>query len=403
MLHDELAQHLQSLKRDDCYRVEEVLKSTPYETTQKVYFVGANGAEQGPYVRKYLDRDRGFGNIYELVFAAQKTGRRFHHMPHIHDVYHIGEECVVVMEYVVGTTLQDVVYRVDPSYNLAVDLFPRLCDAVLELHRSFEQPIIHRDLKPSNVMVTRDNIVIIDFGIARMYQESASDDTHHFGTRSYAPPEQFGFGQTDERSDVYALGALLYYCLTEKTIDNAVKQNGYVSPEIPENLREILRKSTAFDPVMRYASVEELKRVFLVTTGGAAVHEGIPSYIGKGDTFYEQEQSRPKNFLSRIPFPLGVVWDVLLFLIFVFFMYIALALPFESSGQFDSSLRIFQNLCIVLLIITPALYLVSDRRPIRRIFPLARRLNWTKDLLIALISFVLCFIIVGVYGALFPQ
>ena len=56
-MSDELAQHLDSLARDDCYRVDAVLKRSPSETTQRVYFVGANGSEQGPYVRKYLEGD----------------------------------------------------------------------------------------------------------------------------------------------------------------------------------------------------------------------------------------------------------------------------------------------------------------------------------------------------------
>ena len=61
---DELAEQLDALARDDCYRVDAVLKEGAFETTQRVFFVGANGAEQGPYVRKYLDSDAGFGTAY---------------------------------------------------------------------------------------------------------------------------------------------------------------------------------------------------------------------------------------------------------------------------------------------------------------------------------------------------
>lgn len=86
-------------------------------------------------------------------------------------------------------------------------------------------PVIHRDLKPSNIIVsgvryaadagmTFSSLVIIDLGIARVWRDGADADTVKFGTRSYAPPEQFGFGQTSVRSDIYALGALLFFCLT---------------------------------------------------------------------------------------------------------------------------------------------------------------------------------------------
>ena len=71
---DELAEHLNSLKRDECYRVDSVLKESQFETTQKVFFVGANGSEQGPYVRKYIKRDAGLGSAYRRIFEAQREG-----------------------------------------------------------------------------------------------------------------------------------------------------------------------------------------------------------------------------------------------------------------------------------------------------------------------------------------
>lgn len=216
---DELSEHLDALARDGCYRVDAVMKESAFETTQLVYFVGANGSEQGPYVRKYLDGDAGLGAAYERLWRAQRSGRRFLHLPLVLDCHAVGSRRVVVMEFVRGETLADVVYRCDPSVALACDVFPKLCEAVRELHEAFDPPLIHRDLKPSNVMLTRDNLTLIDFGIARSFDEAAEQDTHHFGTRAYAPPEQFGYGQSDARTDVYALGMLLYFCLTEKTPD----------------------------------------------------------------------------------------------------------------------------------------------------------------------------------------
>ena len=135
------------------------------------------------------------------------------------ECYTVGERRIVVMEHVRGETLAEAVYRRDPSVALAREVFPPLCDAVSELHEGFDPPLIHRDLKPSNVMLAPGGLALIDFGIARSFNEGAETDTRHLGTRAYAPPEQFGFGQTDERSDVYALGLLLYFCLTERTPD----------------------------------------------------------------------------------------------------------------------------------------------------------------------------------------
>ena len=132
---DELAEHLNALARDECYRVDAVLKEGPYETTERVYFQGSNGAEMGPFVRKRISRESGTGGAYERLCAAQSAGRRFRYLPRVFDCYHAGDSLVVVMEHVGGETLADVVYRCDPSLALACDVFPRLCDAVAELPR----------------------------------------------------------------------------------------------------------------------------------------------------------------------------------------------------------------------------------------------------------------------------
>ena len=260
---DELAEHLDALRREACYRVDSVLKESPVETTQRVYFVGTNGSEQGPYIRKYIKRDAGLGSAYRRIFEAQRAGRRFRHIPLVVDCYDADDMLVVVMEYVRGETLADVVYRCDPSLPLAVDVFCRLCDAVAELHEAFDPPIIHRDLKPSNIILSHDSLTIIDFGIARAFRKDADADTVRFGTRAYAPPEQFGYRQTDVRSDVYALGMLLYFCLVEKTPDARVREQGLFDSRIPASVREVLLRATAFDPDDRYESVREFKAAFL--------------------------------------------------------------------------------------------------------------------------------------------
>ena len=296
---DDIIAYLEAIDRDACYRVESVLKESPLETTELVSFVGANGAKQGPYVRKRFDAEAGLGAVYARIMDAQRAGSRFLHLPRVFDCYELGRERAVVMEYVAGETLADVVYRCDPSLVLAADLFPRLCDAVAELHERFDPPIVHRDLKPSNIIVTADALTLIDFGIARTYREGADDDTRHFGTRAYAPPEQFGFGQTSVRSDVYALGMLLCYCLTEQTPDAKVREGGFVDERIPANLRPVLAKATAFDPAERFASARELKESFLAAAGGygaplvasaalvpegmRSAHEEVTSAIIQGD------------------------------------------------------------------------------------------------------------------------
>ena len=262
MIHDQIDEYLGLVARDNAYRVVRVLKESAYERTEVVAFAGVGGVEQGPFVRKRIAHDSGMGSAYQELFAAQRQGRRFRHLPRIFDCYDLGGYLVVVMEYVEGATLHEVVYDRDPSPELAAEVFPLLCDAVLELHEGMGRPIIHRDLKPSNAILSEANLTLVDFGIARAWRDGADADTSAFGTRAYAPPEQFGYGQTDVRSDVYALGMMLYYLLTEQVPRPGLAGGPVQEEGIPQALRPVLAKATAFDPAARYASVRELRGAF---------------------------------------------------------------------------------------------------------------------------------------------
>ena len=70
MENDELAEYLNALQREDCYRVDAVVKESPYEVTQRVSFVGENGATRGPFIRKIINREAGMGSVYERLHAA---------------------------------------------------------------------------------------------------------------------------------------------------------------------------------------------------------------------------------------------------------------------------------------------------------------------------------------------
>lgn len=274
MSTDDISQYLDSLEREHNYRVDSVLKKSAVETTERVFYRMADDSEHGPYIRKRMARDAGIGAAYERIYEANRAGRHFEHLPFVHEHYRTNQDIVVVLEHVNGLTLGDAVYESDPGVALACRLFPALCDAVSELHESFDPPLIHRDLKPSNIVLRNNIPVIIDFGIAREYDESADADTTQFGTRAYAPPEQFGYGQTTIRSDIYALGMLLYFLLTEQTPSPKTAQGGFAEAAIPPDLRAVLARATAFDPQQRYESARALKAAFMGTESYRAQQGG---------------------------------------------------------------------------------------------------------------------------------
>ncbi|MBQ6758530.1 MAG: serine/threonine protein kinase, partial [Selenomonadaceae bacterium] len=130
--------------------------------------------------------------------------------PHVPQIYRLIErdgKLIVVEEHIDGQTLEEFLIYRQLDETLAEKILLQLCDSLSILH---ERNIIHRDLKPSNIMLTVENAVkLIDFGIARFFKPESTADTELMGTRGYAPLEQFGlfdFGQTDRRSDIYALG-----------------------------------------------------------------------------------------------------------------------------------------------------------------------------------------------------
>jgi serine/threonine-protein kinase len=128
------------------------------------------------------------------------------------------EDChFIVSEYVHGEDLEKSVKRSGSPFTVekAITIARDLANILQYLHSQEPQPLIYRDLKPSNVVMTeRGRVRLIDFGIARFFSPKKVKDTHIYGTPGFSPPEQYGTGQTDARSDLYALGATLYFLLT---------------------------------------------------------------------------------------------------------------------------------------------------------------------------------------------
>lgn len=137
-------------------------------------------------------------------------------LPKVMDYFAEGGNQYLVMEFVQGMTLEQKMESAGGPLpeRQVLGWADQLCDVLAYLHAQ-KPTIVFRDLKPGNIMAQPDGrIKLIDFGIARHFKPGQSKDTHAFGTPGYSPPEQHGKGQTDGRSDVYALGATLHHLLT---------------------------------------------------------------------------------------------------------------------------------------------------------------------------------------------
>ena len=201
-------------------------------------------------------------------------------LPNVTDHFTEGGKQYLVMDFVEGETLTERLER-EGGGPLPVDdvlhWSRQLCDVLAYLH-SQSPPIIFRDLKPGNVMVTPDGTVkLIDFGIARLFKPGKRTDTAFFGTAGYAPKEQYGKGQTDARSDVYALGATLHHLLTGKDpVDHPfdfedLRLLDWGEPAHADIVRasvaDAIMKALADDPADRWHSVTEMRAQIVLAEG----------------------------------------------------------------------------------------------------------------------------------------
>ncbi len=195
-------------------------------------------------------------------------------LPQVSDFFEEGGKAYLVMEFIEGKTLDQVLEDAHGPLDevLVMGWVLQLCSVLQYLH-SRPQPIVFRDMKPSNVMVTGDNqLKLIDFGIARIFKTSAIKDTTLLGSQGYAPLEQYGRGQSDPRSDIYALGATLYHLLTGNVPADApsrrINPQDFHTPRqlnqrISQATEQIVLMAMEQDPNERFQSAEAMRKAIL--------------------------------------------------------------------------------------------------------------------------------------------
>lgn len=184
---------------------------------------------------------------------------RHTHLPCIVDVIEHRETLLIVMDYIEGRSLQDILneYGAQPQEKV-LEWGKQLCDTLSYLHTR-KPPIIYRDMKPSNVMLKPDgNVMLIDFGAAREFRPKSLKDTVSLGTRGYAAPEQYEKeGLSDARTDIYCLGVMLFQLLTGES-PHSLRPICHIHPSFSSGLEAILTKCTQAKKEDRYQSCEEL-------------------------------------------------------------------------------------------------------------------------------------------------
>ena len=235
------AEVLHAIELDDSYEVLRVLAQGPSGTTELVM-----RGDAGPFVRKRIPL--GLANRAAWDATAHACCQR---VPRVTDIYCLPDELVTVCEFVPGERLDARMQRLGTlSPDEAIKVATEVCEAASALHAA---GVIHRDISPKNVILAADGAHLIDLGIARTKTAGAPRDTTLLGTWGFAAPEQYGFAQSDERSDVYAIGRLLQFMLTGETADTLPGDGS-----VPARLADVITRATAFEPSARFGSADEL-------------------------------------------------------------------------------------------------------------------------------------------------
>ena len=233
-----------------------------------VVYLALNERANKTWAVKEVRKDGGNDTtvVSQNLVAETEMLKKLDHpnLPSIIDVIDKDDSFIIVMDYIEGNSLQDLIDTDGPQHpEKVIEWAKQLCDVLGYLH-SRRPPIIYRDMKPANVMLRpTGDVTLIDFGTAREYKYANQADTTYLGTRGYAAPEQFGGrGQTDARTDIYTLGATMYHLITGYSpadTNFAVLPIGKFVPQLKgSGLEKIITKCCQNDPAKRYQDCAEL-------------------------------------------------------------------------------------------------------------------------------------------------
>lgn len=377
----ETEQLIENLRKDESYRTIQILASDDFDLTQKV--VGSDGET---YIRKYIDinhdEHEGLIKLHEALRGASLP-----YIAKVIDSYVLPSKLVVISEYIEGVTLKDLVVANGPLSNDEIgEIFACLSASVGYLHHNNAGPIIHRDITPSNIIVShkgnKTEAFLIDTGVARFYKPSKSRDTQYLGTIGYASPEQYGFGQSSTASDVYALGAVLYFCLTAEHPGNNLKTN-IEEFDIRPELKKLIAKASSFDPENRHENASEFfKALDEALTGvedrgisdwAETNHEEKKPPVAKEfEAGVTQElkvnpfvQTPPWNKIQRIQ-SIRYSWNAVLLFTFLLFSFAVYSQPDADFTLYDAHVAVF-------FIFMPTLLVSFD------IFGAYKRISFLKE------------------------
>lgn len=192
----------------------------------------------------------------EMEIMKKMADRKLSGIPKAYRIFEENGEVYLVREYIEGTSLAQMVLQKGGISEAEICRISRKICQTAEQFQNPDEPMIHRDIKPENIVVTPGGeVVFIDFGTMRSYKKDGSRDTFVVGTRGTAAPEQYGYTQTDQRTDVYAIGQTMLYMVSE-----SYEMNQLSECAVSRRMKKIIEKACSFEPDKRYGDAAQLRR-----------------------------------------------------------------------------------------------------------------------------------------------
>lgn len=235
--------------------------------------------------------------LQEMEFPAARALKRID----------TGEKIFLVREYVEGETLEEYFQRRSglTEWEIA-EIGMAVCEQLQRLHESVPA-LVHRDIKPQNIVITPGGEArLIDFDAARLYEEGKERDTYFFGTMQTAAPEQYGFEQTDARTDLYGLGKTLLWLACGSYTITALEKTRY-SARFKRSIRKsvsLLKKERFQSAADMYKSLNKCRKGALyrrlrMGIGAAAVILAAVGICVGGRWYRQMQESRIVTFDSQ--------------------------------------------------------------------------------------------------------
>ena len=192
----------------------------------------------------------------EMEIMKKMADRKLSGIPKAYRIFEENGEVYLVREYIEGMSLAQMILQKGGISEAEICRISRKICQTAEQFQNPNEPMIHRDIKPENIVVTPGGeVVFIDFGTMRSYKKDGSRDTFVVGTRGTAAPEQYGYTQTDQRTDVYAIGQTMLYMVSE-----SYEMNQLSECAVSRRMKKIIEKACSFEPDKRYGDAAQLRR-----------------------------------------------------------------------------------------------------------------------------------------------